>query len=75
MMTQDSKALVQRFMDDVWNNRNPSAAQEILADDFVWHHPTLGDRRGRAAALEAIVEHRAFPDATVRGSPHEIARR
>ena len=62
-MAADAKAVVQRYMDDLWNNRNPAAAEEILADDLVWIHPTLGNGRGRQAALDFIKEMReAFPD-------------
>ena len=62
-MAQDPKAVVQRFWDEVWNNRNPAAAEELLAEGFVWTTPTLGTHRGRAQALEVLAELRAaFPD-------------
>ncbi len=62
-MASEPKAVVQRFMDDLWNGRNPAAAEEILADDLVWIHPTHGNARGRQAAMDIITEMRAaFPD-------------
>ena len=62
-MADDPKAVVQRYMDDLWNDRNPAAADEILAADLVWIHPTLGNRQGRQAAADFIKEMRAaFPD-------------
>jgi steroid delta-isomerase-like uncharacterized protein len=62
-MAQDPKAVVQRFWDEVWNDRNPAAAPGLLADDFVWQTPSLGTYRGRGRALEALAEVRAaFPD-------------
>jgi steroid delta-isomerase-like uncharacterized protein len=62
-MAQDPKAVVQRFIDEIWNNRNPAAAEEVMAEEFVWHTPTLGTHSGRAQALEVLAEMRtAFPD-------------
>jgi steroid delta-isomerase-like uncharacterized protein len=62
-MAQDPKAVVRRFIDEVWNNRNPTAAEEVMAEDFVWRTPTLGTQSGRAQALAVLAEMRtAFPD-------------
>ncbi|HEY7068087.1 MAG TPA: ester cyclase [Chloroflexota bacterium] len=62
-MAGDPKTVVQRFWDEIWNNRNPAAAEELLAEDFVWQTPSLGTHRGRAQALEALGQIRsAFPD-------------
>jgi steroid delta-isomerase-like uncharacterized protein len=62
-MADDAKTVVQRYMDELWNNGNPAAADEILAADLVWIHPTLGNGQGRQAAMGFIKEMRdAFPD-------------
>jgi steroid delta-isomerase-like uncharacterized protein len=62
-MAADPKTIVQRFWDEIWNNRNPAAAAELLADGFVWQTPSLGTHRGRGPELEALGEIRsAFPD-------------
>jgi steroid delta-isomerase-like uncharacterized protein len=65
-MPQDPKTVVLRLENDVWNRGDAAAAEELLAEDVVWHHPTLGELRGRASFLEAIAEIRAaYPDFTV----------
>jgi steroid delta-isomerase-like uncharacterized protein len=65
-VAEDPKVVVRRFMDEVWNGQNPAAVTEIMAEEFRWHHPALGSRQGRDAALEAIQEiRRAFPDYTL----------
>jgi steroid delta-isomerase-like uncharacterized protein len=65
-MAEDPKRVVQRFWDEVWNNRNPRAAEELLAEGFVWQTPSLGTHRGRVPALEALGQIRAaFPDMTL----------
>ncbi len=62
-MATDAKTIVRRFDDELWNNRNPAAAETILAEEVVWHHPTFGEIRGRQAMLEVIREiHEAYPD-------------
>src|SRR5581483_7655382 len=62
-MAADPKAVVRRFDDDLWHNPNPAVAEAILGEDVVWHHPTLGEVRGRQAVVETIREIRAaYPD-------------
>jgi predicted ester cyclase len=57
---------VQRFIDDLFNNQSPAAAEAIVAEDIILHHPTRGEGQGRRAALEAIREmHAAFPDLVI----------
>ncbi len=55
-MATDPKTVVRRFDDELWNNRNPAAADTILAEQVVWHHPTFGEIRGREAMLDVIRE-------------------
>lgn len=65
-MAEDPKTVVRRVIDEVWNRRNAAAAEELIADDVVWHHNTLGERKGRAAFLEVVNELRsAFPDTNI----------
>jgi steroid delta-isomerase-like uncharacterized protein len=65
-VARDPKQVVQRVIDEVWNQRNAAAAEELIAEDVVWHHTTLGERRGRAAFLEVVNELRsAYPDTKV----------
>ncbi len=62
-MATDPKTIVRRFDDELWNNRNAAAAETILAEKVVWHHPTFGEIRGRQAMLDVIREiHAAYPD-------------
>ena len=37
MMTQHNKALVLRLFDEVFTNRNPDAADEIMAEEYLEH--------------------------------------
>src|SRR5262245_50996965 len=66
IVAQDPQTVVRRVIDEVWNRRDAAAAEELIAEDVVWHHTTLGERRGRAAFLETVHEMRsAFPDTKV----------
>jgi len=35
----DNKALVRRFVEDVWNGADVAVADELMADDFISHGP------------------------------------
>lgn len=62
-MPIDPKTVVRRFDEELFNNRNPAAADTILAEEVVWHHPTLGEIRGKEALVEVIREmHTAYHD-------------
>lgn len=62
-MAADPKTIVRRFDDELWHDPNPAVAGAILAEDVVWHHPTLGEVRGRQTVVETIREIRAaYPD-------------
>ncbi len=62
-MATDPKTIVRRFHDELWNKRNAAAAETILAEKVVWHHPTFGEIRGHQALLEVIREmHAAYAD-------------
>jgi steroid delta-isomerase-like uncharacterized protein len=65
-MAEDPKTIVRRFWDEVWKHQNPAAAEELLAEDFVWQTPSLGTHRGRVQGLAALEQIRAaFPDMTL----------
>lgn len=63
MSVQENKALVQRYFDEVWNEGNLAAADEIFASDYV--DPSAPPRvpRGPEGAKDFVVVNRArFPD-------------
>ena len=47
-MTQDNKALVMRLFDEVFTNRNPDAADEIMAEEYLEHAVEPFGERNRA---------------------------
>src|SRR5262245_500408 len=66
IVAQDRQTVLRRVIEEVWNALDAAAAEELIAEDVVWHHTTLGERRGRAAFLETVHEMRsAFPDTKV----------
>ena len=53
MTTEQNKALVERFVDEIFVKGNSDAVDELLADDFVGHTwPGTGD--GKADLKKAI---------------------
>ena len=60
MSLEANKRLVQRFMDEVWNQMNPDAVDEFVAPDMI-------DHSGRGSGREAVKQTvrlfaTAFPD-------------
>ena len=53
-MSEENKALVQRFVEEFWNQKNMSAADELMAADVVIHMPT-----GEVVDLDGL---KAFAD-------------
>jgi len=39
-MSEENKALVRRFVEEFWNEKNPGAADDLMAADVVIHMPT-----------------------------------
>lgn len=39
--TEENEAVVQRLMEEVWQNRNYDVIDELVAEDYVLHDPTL----------------------------------
>jgi predicted ester cyclase len=48
-MSEQNKAIVRRYFEEVWNQRNPDAIDEFWAADYVNHNapPGMSDRRGQ----------------------------
>ena len=66
MSTEENKALVRRFYEDVWNRGNVEVAKDIFADDYARHdlRPTQAEPGGAGQAKIAADFRRAFPDLT-----------
>ncbi|HEV8711860.1 MAG TPA: ester cyclase [Candidatus Binatia bacterium] len=64
MSSEANKALVRRFYDEVFNQQNRATAAEILAPDFVAHHPAFPDGiRGPEGIVQTVAAFRSgFPD-------------
>ena len=67
MPANDNRAVVRRFIDEVFNGGNFSAAEEILAPDYVHHDPATAELGSGISGLEQMVSfyRQAFPDFSV----------
>jgi steroid delta-isomerase-like uncharacterized protein len=63
-MSEENKALVRRFYEEVWNKGNLDAAYDIFAADYVRHDLRPGDAPPgpEGQKLVAGMFHAAFPD-------------
>lgn len=68
MSASENGAVVRRFIDEVFNAGNFSAADEILARDYVHHDPATAELGSGREGLEQMVTfyRQAFPDFSVR---------
>ena len=58
-----NKALLRRFYEELWSQGDLDAISELVADDFVDHHPLPGAPPGREGLAALITTWRtAFPD-------------
>jgi steroid delta-isomerase-like uncharacterized protein len=63
MSTESNKAVVQRWIEEVWNRDNLTSADELIGDNYVLHDPTRPGLRGREGIKGSIASFRiAFPD-------------
>lgn len=64
MPGDDHKALIQRFFDEVFNQQSHTAADDVVAAEFVAHHPAFPDGiRGPGGLLQmTAMFHAGFPD-------------
>lgn len=62
-MSEENKAVVQRYIEEVYNKGNVDAVDDLFAADFV-DHALLGDQGQGAEGVKQIVPslRRAFPD-------------
>jgi steroid delta-isomerase-like uncharacterized protein len=66
-MTEQSKALIRRYAEEVWNQGNLNAIDDLFAPEHVYHDPVL---TGLASGPEGVREKcrtymQAFPDGRV----------
>jgi steroid delta-isomerase-like uncharacterized protein len=62
MPIEESKAIVRRFFEQVWNKGNLDVIDETHADGYVLHDPT-GDIQGTEGLKQFVMVYRtAFPD-------------
>lgn len=70
-MSEQNKALVQRFMDEVFKRRDPQLVHQFLSSDYVWHGPGGQDVRGPDGARQMMAMYfAAFPDLEI--TPQEM---
>lgn len=63
MSNQSNKSIMQRFWDEVFNQGNAMAADEIVGADYLNHDPAPGEQPGRAGLMAFVTYLRAgFPD-------------
>ena len=61
-MSQENKTIVRRYYEEAWNQRKLAVVDELLATDYVSHHPG-GELHGSNKMKEHHIEFRAgFPD-------------
>ena len=62
-MAGENKALVRRWIEEIWNQKSMAAIDEIVAAEYVQHIPPLADQQGIDALKQFLVAHRAaFPN-------------
>lgn len=65
-MSKQNKALVRRFIDEVYNQGRPEIIDELFADDYVDHTASTEQAPGPSGARQIYdVFHAAFPDLRV----------
>lgn len=63
MAAEQGKDLVRRLVEEVWHKGKLEVADEILSNDYVFHHPAGIDLNGAEEYKKLVAEVRsAFPD-------------
>jgi hypothetical protein len=57
---ENNKALVRRFVEEVYNRGNLDAVDELLAPDYVDHTEPSGKYAGREGLKRGVAKQRAF---------------
>ena len=62
-MLADTKVLVRRFFEEVWNQGNLAAIDELFAPSYIRYDPAAPEAKGLAGFKQLVVRLRtAFPD-------------
>jgi steroid delta-isomerase-like uncharacterized protein len=63
-MSEENKAVVRRFIEEVWNNGNLDAIDELISEDHVDHDPANAGSPGGREGVRAFVQmyRTAYPD-------------
>jgi steroid delta-isomerase-like uncharacterized protein len=63
-MSEENKALIQRFVEEAFNEGNLDVADEVYASTFISHDPTTPEGQGSPEAVKQFVNTylSAFPD-------------
>jgi len=62
-MSEANKAVVRRIFNECINTGNLQITNELVANNYSYHEPTLGDVNGRDGFQKLVTQYRtAFPD-------------
>ena len=65
-MSEQNKALVRRMIEELVNKGNFSLLDELVASDYAYYEPTVGEIRGSNGYKSLVSMYRsAFPDVTL----------
>ena len=62
-MSEANKAVVRRIFEECLTRGNLQVLNELVANNYSYHEPTVGDVNGRDALQQLVMQYRtAFPD-------------
>ncbi len=61
---ETNKILIERYFNDIWNNRNLNLLDEIISQDYINHSPSIPNPQPGPKGLKPIIEEMftGFPD-------------
>ena len=66
MSAEESKAILRRWFEEVWDKRNLAAIDEIVSDNFVFHNAPPGISPDREGVRQLVtMMQAAFPDVRI----------
>jgi steroid delta-isomerase-like uncharacterized protein len=62
-MSEENKAVVRRYIEEILNRSNPAPLEEIFTGDSIFHAPGMPELRGLEGRKQLVMAiHNAFPD-------------